>query len=285
MSGQQVTRYLFALSDNKVWAYILREDPHHEFPTYFELKPLGGMPCQDPGKCDGHMAGYLDQWKNAMGLMKQEERTSDGQIWQLPSLAGRSVCLLSDSSTRATLSEMTEYLDGLWLASEADRKAYKDNPWKREDFQEFLATQGQPFGEGRQIKAVKPDAITTNNGTLILKVYGEMVADKKPAPMPTAPKEQPKLQPVTEKTDTDKKPEEKTDSGVTGREMNPRKVFIPKKVTRSVTDKKADNVSVAASGKPGKEQAGKAPDLTAEQARAILKKKIEGQVDTVAEPR
>ncbi|MDO5295587.1 MAG: hypothetical protein Q4F00_02945 [bacterium] len=186
MSARKVTvvRYLFALSDHKVWAYIVREDP-----TVFDLKRLDGVECQDPSQAPGQMEGYLQQWKNAMSLNSQEfpqGHTYQGKSGQLPSLEGRSVCLLSDSSDPALVIEMTGILDELWQASAASRNQYEDIPWKQEDFQTFLDLQEQPFGPGLRLKDVKNDALVTvtslnAKGWLGLKIYGSLDKGLTPA--------------------------------------------------------------------------------------------------------
>ncbi len=279
MSEQHVTRYLFAMADNQVWAYIVREGADDGLPPYFELKPLGGMPSQDPSKCAGHMEEYLDQWKNAMGLMMQAERTVQGRPWQLPSLAGRSICLLADSHTRATFSEMSGYLDELWSACTDKQQAYADIPWCYEDFQEFLHTAGQPFGAGRQIKAVKSETISTSNGTLLLKVYGTLKNERKQEPVAPQQAAQPKMQ----STDDAIRPQEsapKVKQEMSTTKQPAPKVFVPKQAVRATEAKKP-----VAAVKPSKAKVSKGKQLTAEQARTILQKNIEGQVDTVTEPR
>ena len=285
MSEQHVTRYLFAMADNQVWAYIVREGSDDGLPPYFELKPLGGMPSQDPTKCAGHMEEYLDQWKNAMGLMMQAERRVQGRPWQLPSLAGRSICLLADSHTRATFSEMTGYLDELWSACADQRQAYTDVPWSYEDFQEFLSTAGQPFGAGRQIKAVKAETISTNSGTLLLRVYGTLKKEKKAVPVvPPKPSVQPKAQPAAKA----EKPQEtitRAEQKVAVPERPATKVFVPQQTVCATAMKKPASAVNPAEVKTNPTRASKGKQLTAEQARAILQKNIEGQVDTVAEPR
>ena len=290
----KVVRYLFALSDHKVWAYIVRENP-----TEFELKPLDGAECQNPAKCPGQLEGYLHQWKNAMSLKCREEITCRGQTWQLPSLEGVSVCLLSDGSDPVMFFEMTGILDKLWRDSEAARVRYEDIPWKREDFQAFLDTRGQPFGGVQRVKAVKADALAAADGRLELKVYGGLETEKKPAPsqpLPAAPAAAPRPESRSaaplcseNRPPAERRPEEKAGRGF-GRgpvvSLKARAAGLRAAFGSAAAGPNTAEALSAAPEEPRKETTpDRAPGVTAEQAHFIMGKMIEGHVDTVVDPR